>query len=203
LWQGRRRSRARRALGFDTRKQTAITQLGAGINAKLNVQLSSRIWNADASTGSLYTGLPFQSGWDVTRGQPGATGVLVEYPGASVAKSLGQQKPYTTTTTNQRVTKFTQQLLAQMEPIFPGITTAQWNGKAMPSTPFTDPDFNCSYSDWKPGQYTSFSGYEGARQGNILFAGEHCSVNFEGFMEVGAAEGVGAANEILADLKKL
>jgi hypothetical protein len=81
--------RAPGARSGSTPKQTAITQLGAGINAKLNVQLSSRIWNADASTGSLYTGLPFQSGWDVTRGQPGATGVLVEYPGASVAKSLG------------------------------------------------------------------------------------------------------------------
>jgi monoamine oxidase len=188
--------------GFDRRKQTAITQLGAGINAKLDVQLSSRIWNADASTGSLYTDLPFQSGWDVTRGQPGATGIFVGYPGANVSKSLGQQKPYTTTTTNQQVTKFTQQLLAQMEPIFPGIT-AQWNGKAMLSTPFTDPNFNCSYSYWKPGQYTSFSGYEGARQGNIHFAGEHCSIDFQGFMEGGAAEGVRAANEILGDLKKL
>jgi monoamine oxidase len=188
--------------GFDTRKQTAITQLGAGINAKLDVQLSSRIWNAEASTGSLYTDLPFQSGWDVTRGQSGATGIFVEYPGAKVSKSLGQQKPYTTTTTNQQVTKFTQKLLAQMEPIFPGIT-AQWNGKAMLSTPFTDPNFNCSYSYWKPGQYTSFSGYEGARQGNIHFAGEHCSVDFQGFMEGGASEGVRAANEILADLKKL
>jgi len=39
------------------------------------------------------------------------------------------------------------------------------------------------------------------RQGNIHFAGEHCSVNFQGFMEGGASEGVRAANEILADLK--
>lgn len=188
--------------GFDRRKQTAISQLGAGINAKLNVQFASRSWNAAASTGSLYTDLPFQSGWDVTRGQAGATGIFVEYPGAKVAKSLGQHDPYTTTATNQQVTKFTQQLLAQLEPIFPGIT-AQWNGKAMLSTPFTDPNFNCSYSYWKPGQYTSFSGYEGARQRNIHFAGEHCSVNFQGFMEGGAAEGVRAANEILSDLKKL
>jgi len=47
------------------------------------------------------------------------------------------------------------------------------------------------------------STYEGVRQGNIHFAVEHCSTNFQGFMEGGASEGVRAANEILADLKML
>ena len=72
----------------------------------------------------------------------------------------------------------------------------------MLSTPFTDPNLRCSYSYWKPGQYAEFSGYEGIRQGNVHFAGEHCSQDFQGFMEGGAAEGVRAANEIIADLKK-
>ena len=94
---------------------------------------------------------------------------------------------------------FGNQFLSELEPIFPGIT-AQWNGKAMLSTPFTDPNLLCSYSYWKPGQYTGFSGYEGVRQGNIHFAGEHCSTSFQGFMEGGASEGVRAANEILTDL---
>jgi len=189
-----------RRAGFDSLKQTAITQLGAGINAKLNVQFNSRIWNDDGSTGSTYTDQPFQSGWDVTRGQPGATGIFVEYPGANVAKSMGQSNPYTTNATNVQVTKFTQQLLTQLDRVFPGIA-GQWNGKAMLSTPFTDPNLLCSYSYWKPGQYTGFSGYEKARQGNIHFAGEHCSTDFQGFMEGGASEAVRAAQEILGDLK--
>jgi monoamine oxidase len=188
--------------GFDTLKQTAITQLGAGRNTKLNLQFDTRLWNAYGGTGSLYSDLPFTSGWEVTRGQDGATGILVEYPGAEVAGSMGQSNPYTTTATNSQVTTYAQQLLSQLEPIFPGIT-AQWNGKAMLSTPVTDPNFFCSYSYWKPGQYTGFSGHELARQGNIHFAGEHCSINFQGFMEGGASEGVRAANEILGDLKKL
>src|SRR5215468_8441388 len=186
--------------GFDPRKQTAITQLGAGCNVKLNLQFTSRPWNAAGSTGSLYSDQPFQSAWEVTRGQSGATGILVEYPGASTAQSMGQSSPYTTTATNPRVAMYAKQFLSQLEPIFPGIT-ARWNGKAMLSTPFTDPNFRCSYSYWKPGQYTGFSGYEGVRQGNIHFAGEHCSTSFQGFMEGGASEGVRAANEILADLK--
>ena len=187
--------------GFDPLKQTAITQLGAGRNAKLNLQFTSRPWNASGSTGSLYSDQPFQSAWEVTRGQSGTTGILVEYPGASVAQSMGQSSPYTTTATNRQVTTYANQFLSQIEPIFPGIT-AQWNGKAMLSTPFTDPNLLCSYSYWKPGQYTGFSGYEGVRQGNIHFAGEHCSTSFQGFMEGGASEGVRAANETLTDLTK-
>jgi monoamine oxidase len=188
--------------GFDKLKQTAITQLGSGRNVKLNVQFTSRPWYAYGSDGSLYSDLDFQSGWEVTRGQSGSTGILVEYPGANVSQSMGQSSPYTTTANNPAVATYAQAFLSQLEPIFPGITK-QWNGKAMLSTPFTDPNFLCSYSYWKPGQYTGFSGYEGMRQGNIHFAGEHCSINFQGFMEGGAQEGQRAANEILGDLKKL
>jgi monoamine oxidase len=187
--------------GFDQLKQTAIRQLGSGRNVKLNVQFASRLWNGDGSTGSLFSDQSFQSSWDVTRGQAGATGILVEYPGANVSQSMAQSNPYSTTEDNPQVTTYTQQFLSQLEPIFPGIT-GQWNGKAMLSTPFTDTNFLCSYSYWKPGQYTGFSGYEGVRQGNIHFAGEQCSINFQGFMEGGAQEGQRAANEILSDLKK-
>jgi monoamine oxidase len=187
--------------GFDSLKKTAITQQGTGRNVKLMVQLNSRLWNSYGSTGSMYSDLSFQSGWEVTRGQSGATAILVEYPGATLAQSMGQSNPYTTAATNPNVTTFTNQYLSQLEAIFPGIT-AQWNGKAMLSTPVTDPNFLLSYSYWKPGQYTAFSGYERARQGNVHFAGEHCSIDFQGFMEGGAAEGVRAAKEILTDLKK-
>ena len=64
-----------------------------------------------------------------------------------------------------------------------------------------------SYSYWKVGQYTQFSGYEKARQPDVVtgkchFAGEQCSQDFQGFMEGGASEGARAANEILQDYKK-
>jgi monoamine oxidase len=34
------------------------------------------------------------------------------------------------------------------------------------------------------------------RQGGVLFAGEHTSIDFQGFMEGGAAEGARAAREL-------
>jgi monoamine oxidase len=61
-----------------------------------------------------------------------------------------------------------------------------------------DPNLLCSYSYWKVNQYHTFSGYEGVAQGNIHFAGEHCSQDFQGYMEGGASEGVRAAKEVLS-----
>jgi monoamine oxidase len=186
--------------GFDALKKKAVTQYGAGRNAKLSLQFSSRIWNKTGSDGSLYTDLPVDSGWEESRGQPGATGLWVAYPGANVATSWGQRDPYSTSVTNGNVTKIACGVLSQLEAVYPGIT-AQWTGKASLSTPFTDPNVLLSYAYYKPGQYTGFSGYEPVPMGKIHFAGEQCSSNFQGFMEGGAEEGQRAANEILKLLK--
>jgi monoamine oxidase len=185
--------------GFDARKSTAIAQLGAGRNSKLQLQFSSRYWNAQGSTGGVYTDLGIQNAWDVTRGQNGATGILVNYSGGNVAGGYAPPTPYSTAAGSAQVTTYAQAFLEKLETVFRGITPT-WNGKATLSTPFRDPLLNCSYSYWKPGQYTAFSGYEGVRQGSIHFAGEHCSQDFQGFMEGGATEGIRAAKEILAAL---
>jgi monoamine oxidase len=185
--------------GFDARKQAAITQLGAGRNAKLQLQFASRYWNSAGawgiSTGDSYTDLGYQNTWDVTRAQQGATGILVNYSGGNVAGAFSPSTPYSNATENQQVAKYARSFLQQLETVFPGITK-QWNGKATLSTPFLDPNLLCSYSYWKVGQYTSFAGYEGVAQGAIYFAGEHCSVNFQGYMEGGASEGARAALEV-------
>src|SRR6185437_7432408 len=56
--------------GFDPTKKTAIAKLGAGSNSKLQLQFSSRLWNAQGSNGGSYADTGYQSTWDVTRGQP-------------------------------------------------------------------------------------------------------------------------------------
>jgi monoamine oxidase len=117
-----------------------------------------------------------------------------------VARSYTPSTPYSNASTNSQVTAYANKFLAQLETIYPGIRN-QWNGRATLSTPWRDPLLNCSYSYWKPGQYVGFSGYEGVAQGNIHFGGEHCSQDFQGYMEGGAQEGARAAGEILALLK--
>lgn len=193
---------------FDSLKKTAITQLGSGRNAKLQLQFKTRYWNTSGpwgvSNGNVYTDNGFQNAWDTSAGElGGASGLLVDYAGGDYAASFAPSTPYSTAASNPQVATYAKAWLAKAEAIFPGITK-QWNGKATLSTPFLDPLLNCSYSYWKPGQYVGFSGYEGVAQGpslQIHFAGEHCSQDFQGYMEGGAQEGARAAGEILAALK--
>ena len=185
--------------GFDSLKTKAITELGAGRNAKLQLQFDRRLWNESGpwgiSNGSTYSDLGYQSTWDVSRGQSGAAGIMVNYSGGDFAGSFTPSTPYSNASENPQVTTYARAFLRQLETVFPGITR-QWNGKATLSAPFLDPNLGCSYSYWKVGQYTSFSGYEGVPQGAIHFAGEHCSQDFQGFMEGGASEGKRAALEV-------
>lgn len=197
---------AYRAAGFDSLKKTAITQLGSGQNAKLHLQFNTRLWNQPGpwgiGNGATYADTGYQNSWDVTRAQAGSRGILVDYTGGGVpAASFGGDP-----TDPSVVAKYANTFLSQIEPVFPGITK-QWNGRATLDVPLTNPFLLGSYSYWKVGQYTQFSGYEKARQPDIVtgkchFAGEHCSQDFQGFMEGGASEGARAANEILQDYKK-
>ncbi|MEK6574375.1 MAG: FAD-dependent oxidoreductase, partial [Chloroflexota bacterium] len=58
-----------------------------------------------------------------------------------------------------------------------------------------------SYSYWKVGQYTKFVGVESKQQGNCHFAGEHTSLDFQGYLNGAVESGERAASEILGDLK--
>jgi len=185
--------------GFDSLKQTAIQQLGYGSNSKLHMQFSGRLWNQSGpwgiSTGYSFSDLAYQNSWDVSRGQGGATGILVNYTGGNQGASLSDPSMLAT---------YTQNALQDLEKVFPGIS-ATFNGTSTLDYPLGNPYLLGSYSYWKVGQYTQFSGYERARQpypnGRCHFAGEHCSINFQGYMEGGAQEGARAANEILSDYK--
>ena len=194
---------------FDSMKNQAIQQLGRGRNDKLQLQFKSRFWDGTGSwpgtgNGNSYADTGYQNTWEVTRSQPGTTGILVDYTGGNVAGSFAPSTPYGAAATNPQVTAYAMTFLKRLEPVYTGIT-AFWNGRATLSVPALDPNLNCSYSYWRVGQYHTFSGYEKARQpfpnGPIHFAGEHCSQDFQGFMEGGASEGVRAANEILGDYK--
>jgi len=187
---------------FDALKNTAIQNLGRGRNGKLQLQFTERTWYgpgawpAGSSNGNSYSDTGYQAMWEVSRAQDGNSGILVDYTGGSVAASMRTTVPWATTPTSS-VQQDAQTFLTRAERVFPGLST-KWNGRATSSLPFLAPNLNCSYSYWQPGQYTQFAGYERAPQRNVFFTGEHTSVDFQGFMEGGAAEGVRAGQEVLA-----
>ena len=176
--------------GFEPRKVTAITELGMGTNSKLHVQFTRRHWNDLGCNGNTYADTGFQNTWDVTRAQPGTPGILVDYTGGTIGASFGSGTP----------SKRAQQFLAQIEPVLPGITR-YWNGRATVDFWTGYPWTKGSYSYWKVGQYTKFSGAEREQSGACHFAGEHTSIDFQGYLNGGVASGESAASEILGDLK--
>ena len=193
-----------RRAGFDALKQVAIEQLGYGTISKLFLQFDMPYWYQHGPwphphSGFILTDLDIQTLWDASIGQTGSSGLLIDYTSGQRGAAYTPPAAYCTVDDSANIQRYAQNCLLQLERVFPGIS-AHYTGRAALSYPTGDPYLLGSYSCWRVGQYTHFGGYEGVRQGPIYFAGEHCSVEFQGFMEGAAREGARAAREILLDL---
>jgi monoamine oxidase len=194
------------AFGGDALKLGSIDALGFGANNKLQLQIADRFWVGKGpwgnSNGESYADTGFQEAWHVTGGQPGTTGIVVDYTGGDTSRALNPSKAWSDTSDpNAAVRSFVhdaaEAFLAQIEPVFPGMT-ARWTGKASLAAWHTSPYQHGAYSYWPQGYLHRFSTYEGVPIGPIHFAGEHTSSDFQGYIEGAAAEGRRAANEIVA-----
>jgi monoamine oxidase len=174
--------------GWEPLKETAIREQGMGTNSKLHLQFRRRTWRDQGFNGETFSDRGYQNCWEVTRAQPGTEGILVNYTGGNYGATFGSGTPESRA----------EQFLQQVAPVLPGL---QWNGRATidfwPGNEWT----RGSYSYWKVGQYTKFAGMEGVRQGTCHFAGEHTSIDFQGYLNGAVETGERAAAEILGDLK--
>jgi monoamine oxidase len=189
--------------GFDARKTMAIQKLGYGTHTKLHVQFRTRPWTTAGqwprpTTGTIWTDLPFQNSIDFSMGQNGASGLIERFAGGYASLRGAPEKAYAFSSASAQVRTDAKEFLEQLDQIWPGVAQS-YNGKAAFGNAQADPNALGTYSCWLTGQYTTIAGYEGVRQGNVLFAGEHCSVDYQGFMEGAARTGVAAGREILAD----
>jgi monoamine oxidase len=190
--------------GFDPLKRQAIAELAYGTNAKLQLQFDTRFWRGHGAwpgvgSGDIIADLDLQNGWEVTRGQSGVTGIINLYFGGLAGAGFHPSGPYTAAPESPEVTAYANRYLASLQRVWPG-ATAHFTGTATLSYPAADLNELGSYPSYTVGQVTSFGGYEGVPQGNIHFAGDHCSQEFVGFMEGAAREGARAAREVLADI---
>jgi monoamine oxidase len=183
--------------GLSPLKLTAINGLTLGNNAKVALQVAGNPWNADGYTGNTFLENPAVSGWDATDDQPSSTSIFFDYlggaPGAQLASRYGLVDPVGTPPV-----RLVSDYLADLETVFPGMTRAWDRGPRLSwySDPNLSPFLDGAYSQYQVGQYTGFSGIEGVRQGNIHFAGEHTSMDFQGFMEGAVTSGERVASEI-------
>ena len=141
----------------------------------------------------------FQNSIDFSLGQNGASGLIERFTGgyASLRGVPGEAVRLlvairASARGRRRLSRATRTVSG------PGVSK-HYNGKATFGNAQADPNALGTYSCWLTGQYTTIAGYEGVRQGNVFFAGEHCSVDYQGFMEGAARTGVSAAREIVSD----
>lgn len=170
-------------------KQRAIAELMYGTNAKLMVGFTERVWRTrHASSGSVLTDLPFQQVWETSRGQPGTSGILTNFTGGRHGLELaGGSAAWQAA-----------MLITYLVRVFPGVASARGNAREVRLHWPTHPWVRGSYACYGPGQWTSLRGAEGEPVERLFFAGEHCSLDAQGFMEGAAETGQAAARAVLA-----
>jgi len=176
------------------RQLRAIQHEPLGPNSKIQLQFSRRVWNAEHWTGNLYTDEIVQGGWETTIDQPPPHGIMIALPGGAVGADLGR-KYRLKTHEGPAPEAMVRDYLRCFEVNFRGISAA-YNGKAYYSWSSGDPHIGGAYSYLRAGQYTSFNGIQGRRNGNLHFAGEHTSLSFQGYLEGALRTGYRCATEI-------
>lgn len=177
-------------LTLSDEKRQIITTLGYGTNTKIMGQFSAPIWRDLDASGTVTSDLPFQQCWDSSIGQTGPEGIITNFLSgeAGVDSGIGTAEQWYTT-----------QLLPGLEQVFPGTTALYVANSAVRMHWPSVPTHKGSYTCYRPGQWATW-GLEGVREGNVHFCGEHCSPEFQGWMEGAAETGGLVAMEILDDL---
>lgn len=177
-----------RALALPRFKTRAIEELGYGMNAKLFAATDSRPWRRQGFAGDTFSDEAYQLMWDNAQLQPGDGASLTFYSGGAAGLQVGEGSP------EEQV----ERMLPGAERTFPGTRTA-YVGRARrfhwPTHPFTLGSYAC----YRPGQWTSIAGAEIEPVDRLFFAGEHCSYEFQGFMNGAAETGRQAAQAIVAE----
>jgi monoamine oxidase len=171
-------------------KRLAIERLAYGTNAKLMIGFERRAWREHGSNGAVFADLPFQTTWETSRRQPGAHGVLTNFVGGRHGLEIGQGAPKAQAA----------QTVAQLESVFPGIAAARGAAPEVRMHWPSHPWVKGSYACLGPGDWTGLRGAMGESVDRLHFAGEHCALETQGFMEGGVESGESAAAAILAEL---
>jgi len=187
---------------FGAAKQQCIQNLSYGTNGKLHLQtatkpwLDSRVVNGHEvhMNGVAYSGADgWTVSWDTQSTSDNTRGVLCDYLGGHRGANLTSNGPF-----DEASSKDVNTFLSEIENVFTGITSA-YEGKSLVSNWTANPMTHGSYASPGMGEYTSFWGsqWEQDTTNNILFAGEHTSIEVWGFLGGAIESGEIAAKRLV------
>lgn len=173
--------------GMTPEKLRCIRELGAGQNGKYFLEMKERVWRDLGYQGYLYTPI-IQTSWDSYHLQN-------ENAGTSIYSVFFGGKRGTEVENGGGIA-----YLDEVNKGFPGFKD-RFSGYTSQMNWWTHPWAKGSYICPKPGQYSTIVDHIASPVGNMLFAGEHVSVDFGGFMNGAAETGRLAAEKIIQMVK--
>lgn len=180
--------------GISPQKIKAIKELGYGKNAKLFLGFDERVWRTRHKTIGYLFNDKIHNGWDSSFGQTNnaGLGIYTVFLGGKDAVYMAENK--------KNIDQFVDKYLPILDKIYPGMKS-KYNDTADIAWWPKSKIIKGSYSAFYPGQWNDVMPYVSEPIGNILFAGEHCSEDFQGFMNGGAQTGKDAALLLLKKIK--
>jgi monoamine oxidase len=176
-----------------------IAEVDLGANEKILAGFQGRIWRqADGFVKEVWTDLGFSEAWEDTQRQPDSQeAALTFFFGGDEVEAI---QPGSASAQGRR-------MVQQLEQVIPGAQDAANN--RFVRTRWAQSRFTRgSYTNFKPGQLTTFGGFlylesedpderQDVHVGNLVFAGEHLSDAFYGFMNGAAQTGRLAARVVI------
>ena len=173
-------------------KKKCIAELGYGMNVKHMAGFTSKAWRnglggVPPSTGMLTTDLGVGMVWETSRLQAGKSGILTNFLGGMDGVKASEK-------TNLK------RMLSDLDVLWPGISQLHDGNSVMQHWP-SAPLARGSYTSPKVGQYTSIFGSQSETElkGKLIFAGEHTSPDWWGYMNGAIESGERAAREVLGE----
>ena len=180
--------KVRLGVALPANKRHAIATLAYGSNAKLMIGFEHRAWREHHANGASMSDLAYQTSWETSRKQAGRSGVLTNFTGGAHGLALRQGS----------AKQQAEAAVRELDRVFPGAAAARGNATEArmhwPSNPWVQGSYACL----QPGDWATLGGVMGASVGGLHFAGEHCSIEAQGFMEGGCDSGERAAKAVLA-----
>ncbi len=182
-------------LNMTEAKRKCIAELGYGNNTKLVLGYEGQPWRSKENNAMGYLfASDITNGWDASlnKTENNPNGAYVAFFGGSFSQKMCDESfknpnaPPSHLWRTELPEKRVDQLVATIDKVFKH-SKEKFKNKHVFVNWIEYPYVKASYTCYKVGQWTTLAGLEGQPIGNFFFAGEHCSAQFQGFMN-GAAE---------------
>jgi monoamine oxidase len=170
-------------------KQKAINELGYGISSKFIIGIDAKPWRNYKESGVLFSDVVAHNIWDNSFAQGSKKAGLTFFSGGNLSHSI--------TLKDKETLKQEMQAYASKE--F-HVEANQFNDKYRKICWEQNPYSIGGYSSYKTNQWSVFGGAEIEPFENIYFAGEHTSMDFQGFMNGAIATGKKAGLDIVTQM---